>query len=266
MKKLIIAAMAVLIMGACGQRKTSTAKVSGMVIDSIVKDTCVWLESGKKGPKCELSLNIQYIKSGKGAALINDTLLRSGILAPDYLSLSQEKIQVRAAVDSFVSRFLKDYQRDYGDLYAQDKENATSYQVEYRVKTETHSQDDVLSYIAHIYSFAGGEHGIDQTLVRNFNIRTGRLIHLSDLFVPGYEQGLKEMILEKMCKKYHAHDIEELNQQAIFADHHVYVPDNFLLDGDQITFIYCQDEIAPDALGEIRITFDQSELKKLMKK
>ena len=70
----------------------------------------------------------------------------------------------------------------------------------------------------------------------------------------------------EMCEKYHAHDIEELNQQAIFADHHVYVPDNFLLDGDQITFIYCQDEIAPDALGEIRITFDQSELKKLMKK
>ena len=44
-----------------------------------------------------------------------------------------------------------------------------------------------------------------------------------------------------------------------------YVPDNFLVEGKTYTFIYNESEIAPHAKGEIRITFNESELKDILK-
>ena len=43
------------------------------------------------------------------------------------------------------------------------------------------------------------------------------------------------------------------------------MPDNFLVEDGQITFIYNESEIAPHAKGEIRITLKDSELKDILK-
>ncbi|MCI6619127.1 MAG: RsiV family protein, partial [Prevotella sp.] len=124
---------------------------------------------------------------------------------------------------------------------------------------------DVLNYIASISTYGGGAYPILQTIAKNFDLKTGRLIHLEDVFVPGYEQPLKDRITEAACKKFKVKDLEELKKAYIFADGNVYVPDNFILTEDDITFIYCEDEVAPHAVGEIRLTFDKDDLSKILK-
>ena len=49
------------------------------------------------------------------------------------------------------------------------------------------------------------------------------------------------------------------------ADGEVYLSENFILGKDDITFIYGEDEIAPHAVGEIRVKVDLDDLKKFLK-
>jgi len=60
-------------------------------------------------------------------------------------------------------------------------------------------------------------------------------------------------------------NIEGLKKRYIFADGNIYVPDNFIIEKDGISFIYCQDEIAPHEEGEIRIKVNDSEIENLKK-
>lgn len=256
-----------LMIGCGGGDSARTAKIEGLEFDSITTDTTVRLvEDDAQSPTCHIRLSIQYAKGGKQADAINDSLLRSGLLVPDYLALSREHITMRHAVDSFVKRYIADYLKDMAPLYRQDKDHATSYNCEYIVSTTTRNgRDNMLSYVADTYSFAGGAHGFSQTLIRNFDASTGKRITLTDIFVPGFEQRLCDKIVERMCKKFDAEDIEGLREQVIFEGIDPYPTDNFVLGKDEITFIYVEDEIAPHAVGEISIAIPYSDLEDLLR-
>ena len=185
---------------------------------------------------------------------------------PDYLGLTNQKFSIKQAVDSFVTRMLNDYATDYAALYRQDRQHTSSYNYEYKVKTFTRNgAENIVVYTAKIYTFGGGAHGINQTLVRNIDVTTGKVLQLQDVFVPGYEPTLKELLLKKVGERFNADGLDELNKKDIFADGHVYVPDNFAIDDDGFTFIYCEDEIAPHAVGEISVTLSRSELSRILK-
>lgn len=270
MKKILfIAGLVILTLTGCGgDRNSRTAKIDGIEFDSIVADTTIRLvKDDAQSPTCHIRLNIQYAKGSKEAEAINNTLIHSGLLVPDYLALGKESMSMKHAVDSFISRFASDYLNDYAPLYRQDKNHSTSYNCEYIVNSSTRNgRDDVLCFVADTYMFGGGAHGSQQTIVRNIDTKTGKMIALEDVFVPGFEQGLCDKIVEQMCKKFDADDLEGLREQVIFEGIDPYPTDNFILGKDEITFIYVEDEIAPHAVGEISISLPYSDLKDLMKR
>ena len=253
------------ILSACGGGNGQTAKFSGMEFDSIVVDSTVALSHSKGSPTCHVSLSVQFAK-GEKAELINDTLLRSGILTPDYLSLGNEKLTVKQAVDSFMNRFVYDYLHDYGDLYRADTKHASSYNCSYIVKTRTcNGAKNILNYIATIQTYAGGAHEIKQTIARNFDVKIGQMLQLDDLFITGADSQLEDIIVAEMADDFDVNDLEGLQEKGVFVDGQVYVPDNFIYGDDDITFIYCEDEIAPHSIGEIRVKIDIDDLKRLMR-
>ena len=262
---LIVWAVALVAFAACTNKSATSAKIEGLDFDSIVVDTTAALTDLKLTPLCRISLNLQYAK-GNNADKINNVLLHAGILMPDYLGLTNQKLSMKQAVDSFVKRMLNDYLHDYAALYRQDRENGSSYNYEYKVKTYTRNgAENIVVYTAKIYTYGGGAHGINQTLVRNIDVTTGKVLELQDVFVPGYEPTLKELLLKKVGERFNADGLDELNKKDVFADGHVYVPDNFAIDDDSFTFIYCEDEIAPHAVGEISVTLSRSELSRILK-
>ena len=122
-----------------------------LTFDSLKADSTLWLTGDTTGPRCHVSLSITYAK-GKNAEIINDSIIRSGIISPDYFSLSSEKIGIREAVDSFVSRYISEYKKEYGELYKADKDNVISYNCEYEVKTSILDKSDkYLAYVADVY-------------------------------------------------------------------------------------------------------------------
>lgn len=249
--------------GNSGSSKNSSDSIS---FDSIKLDSTVSLTEDTAGPRCHVELCITYAK-GKNAEQINDSIIRSGILSPDYFSITSQKITIPQAVDSFVTRYLSEYKKDYGELYKSDKEHSASYNCEYIVNTNVEQQSDkYYTYIANIYNYGGGAHGSSITIIKNIDAETGKIVTLKDLFVPGYEHELNQLIIKDLCKQFNAKDLKDLNDKTVFMGMDVYASENFIIGKKSITFVYSPDEIAYHAAGEIRVEISNSDLKDLLKK
>ena len=271
MKKLVFSAFALLaatIMAtSCGGGTTKNGSADdSLTFDSVKVDSTLSLTEDTAGPRCHVSLCLTFAQ-GKNAELINDSIIRSGILSPDYFSITQEKITPQEAADSFVTRYLEAYKKDYGEMYKADPNHGASYNCEYLVKTYVMQDNDkYYTYVANIYNYGGGAHGNSIVVARNINAATGKIIALKDIFVPGYEQGLNDLIVKKLCEKYEVADLKGLQDKTVFMGIDVYAPDNFIIGDDDITFIYSPDEIASHAEGEIRVEISNDDLKPLMRK
>lgn len=271
MRRLIISVCLVFsvvsIIFSCGRLSNSNNEGNDSIMfDSIKMDSIVFLTEDTTGPRCHISLCLTYAK-GKNSDYINDSVIRSGILCPDYFSITEKRISVSEAADSFITKYFNDYKNDYGSLYVADKEHKNSYNCEYIVRTHI-SQDakDYYTYIANIYSYGGGAYGNSYVITKNIDKRNGKIALLKDIFVPGYEIELNDLIVKNLCKKYNIKDIYELNGKSIFKGIDVYPSDNFIINNNSITFIYAPDEIAYHELGEIRVDVNNSDLENLLKK
>lgn len=234
--------------------------------DSIVKDTIIHLTEEIESPTAEIHLNIKYAL-GKQANTINDTILKSGVLSPDYLALEEKKLSTQEAIDLFVDKYLADYKRDYAALYQKDREHTSSYNLQYSCNTTaTEDLEGIVNYVAEVYNYAGGAFGMNFTIVKNIDKSSAKILKLNDFFVPGYEEEAKDIIMKKLCEKFDAKDLDELRKKGIFYGIEPYLPDNFIMKDNEIIFIYCDTEIAPHSIGEIRLAIDKKELKQLLKK
>ena len=271
MKKLVFSAFALLtatIMAtSCGGGTTKNGSADdSLTFDSVKVDSTLSLTEDTAGPRCHVSLCLTFAQ-GKNAELINDSIIRSGILSPDYFSLTGQKLSPKEAADSFVTRYLAEYKKEYGEIYKATGSNGASFNCEYIVKTHVIDDNEkYYTYIADVYMYGGGAHGSSIVIARNIDAATGKIVSLKDILVPGYEQGLNDLIVKTLCEKYEVADLKGLNEKTIFAGIDVYAPDNFIIEKDGITFIYSPDEIASHAEGEIRATISNDELKDLLKK
>ncbi len=235
-----------------------------LAFDSIVVDTTANLTDKSDSPVCDIKIALTYAK-GLNANTINQALLKSEILVPDYLNGMENTADMAAVVDTFVTRFVADYKKTNTPLYAADHD-PHAHGSEYIVKSKIEEgRDGIMVYTADVYQYAGGAHGSSQTIVNNIDVKKGCVVTLKDLLVPGGETKLKDMIVQKMMKTENVDDFKALQDKGYFMEMEAYVPDNFILDKKEITFIYNADEIAPHALGTIRVTFPYSDLEKIMK-
>lgn len=108
----------------------------------------------------------------------------------------------------------------------------------------------IFSISCNFYSFTGGAHPNGWTDYYNFNIQTGKIIELEDLF--SYRELKKlQSIGENLFREMYG-----LNQEDKFSDYDFWFPDdkfylaaNFFIDNQGLTFYYNSYEIAPYAHG-----------------
>lgn len=105
-----------------------------------------------------------------------------------------------------------------------------------------------------VYYLAGAAHPRYSTKYVNYAIKEGKILSLSDLFKPGYEKTLREMLKERVMENPEAYDDAEIN-----------IPDNFYIGSEGITFVYGLYEVAPYSAGEIEVPFYIYELNEILK-
>ena len=100
----------------------------------------------------------------------------------------------------------------------------------------------------------------------NFDRKTGEQIELKDIFVPGFEQTLNNILLKALIEKTGSKDEQDLREKGYLYSMDMFAPVNFVMGKDSMTFIYNSYEIAPYAMGmtELELTYD--ELESILKK
>lgn len=241
-----------MLLTACGAGEQRTKQDLGFV--PVLADTTVRLSADSLSPTCSISLELQMATKGKAAKAMNDALLRDGLLMPDYYAPDEARPEMNIAVDSFVKRYIDDYLNAYGQFYRQNRLNAQYYNCRYSVKAHVEEgNDSTIAYVAETAYYGGGMYETRQTRAWNFDVRTGQLLRLDELFAHGYERRLTQLVTDRLCDRFDADGADGLADKRIFADRQVYLPENFIVGEKGITFIYCTDEIAPHDVGEIRI-------------
>lgn len=224
----------------------------------------ITLVSDNGAPSCKVCLDVAYAKcdNAETAKAINDAIQKR--------LFDMQGLNMQQAVDSFARQYTHEYKQTLAPLYEQDKNDETKrrwYEYHYTIDTKTKTgRDNVVVYLINMDYYEGGAHGIEQQLVMNFDALSGQQLTLKDVFVPGYEAKLTELLLEKLMEIADVKTMDELKAKDYLFSMDMFPSENFILDSDEITFIYNAYEIAPYAMGRTEISVSYSEVKDLLKK
>jgi len=252
----------------CGGKKQDESKK--LTFDSIlVKETSHLFNDASK-PGCELNINFAYITKASGKALqdsVNNTLLAT-CFGNEYVGKDP-----KAAVRAFKAAYVKGYKNDVEQFYLEDKKNNPGDELNhawynYSKSIESKSifnKDGVLVCKIDTYDYTGGAHGNYASLFLNFDLLTGKQIHLKDLFNEGYEEELTRLLLAELEKSNKVTTEAELEEIGYFITEPLSPTENFYLNEDGISFFYNVYEIAPYVMGTTTIKLSFQAVESLMK-
>ncbi len=124
---------------------------------------------------------------------------------------------------------------------------------------------ECINYSMVNYSYMGGAHGLENSILINFDSKSGKEIKLADFFVENYEEPLTNRLLDALGRQLGVTTIEEINEMGYFDIASLYPTENFLLAPDSIIFIYNSYEIAPYSMGITRIALGYNQIENLIK-
>ena len=107
------------------------------------------------------------------------------------------------------------------------------------------------------YAYTGGAHGLFGTDVESYDLRNLRMLKLSDVLLPGYEDAVSKALDRAVRIKYNLQAAQALD--AILFEKEIQPNENFGVTDKGIFFVYGPYEIAPYAAGEIElfVSFEQ---------
>ena len=122
----------------------------------------------------------------------------------------------------------------------------------------------IFSYAVERYVFMGGAHGSNYRVFYNFDLTNGEMLHEEDLFKPGYEEALTDLLLKNMVEQNEdAQLVDDLKAYGYNVDE-IHPNDNFFLSDSCLVYVFNQYEIAPYAMGETEIAISYDQLRELL--
>lgn len=221
------------------------------------------LTQEKNSPICKMDIRINNLANDDARARLVNDAIQQRLFDTTGLSMKQ-------AVDSFIQQYTTNYVKDMTPLYREDRYDEKRkkwYEYSYTIQTKVETGlNDAIVYRIDSEVYEGGAHSIKQQQIINFNAENGKPIKLTDLFVKGYEYPLEDLLLEQLYRHTHAHSLDELHDKGYLLTMDIFIPKNFVLGEDGITFVYNPYEIAPYETGNTELTLSYSDLEKLLKK
>jgi len=265
MKKLLSTVCVLFSLLSCGGGGEKESEREDLQIDSVSASGVCSLTDEPTSPRCEVAISLQYAV-GERAKEINQAVIESGIIAQNLIVRSATELTMQQIADTIVSRYLRDYKEFYARLYANDRLHPKQYDCRYKLSTKLSSyKHGVITTIADVYQHAGGHYPVHKTVAKNIETDSCKVLTTDDLYLHGYEKTLRKIIVEKLCEKFGAGDLDGLMQQNVLADGDVYISQNFIVGENEVVFIYCDSEIAPHEAGEIRIAVSNKEMYEFVK-
>lgn len=228
-------------MSSCG-KKSSVPKMLNIPTAMVSIDTIARLSDEIQ---CHVHVDFTYINDRK-YSICNDSLLRMGLLQPDYFSIiNDKKLTPQKAIPIFVRQYINEYM-EIAKLILQKEKDKSNLIGELTIKTELRAANNAnITALSHIAINNGNGQLTKYTIVRNFNPQNGHLITLQEEFGNDYKERFTKEIIEKLIDReaLESDDIAGLQSKGYFVGIDPYPSDNFILTDDSIVFIYNPGEI-----------------------
>ena len=210
------------------------------------------------------------------AQVINRAIQRE-FLGADYADLVPQE-----AVDSFKNVYLHNYRMEVGELYQADLDKSISresmpewYGQIYSMVTfvEEGRNGQVINASANYFVDMGGAHPNQWSQWLNFDATTGKLLTKEDVFKAEAKADIETLLLNKLLLHQASlypeetlNNLEDLHAKGILQMTPMYIPDNFHLGKDKVSFLFNRYDIAPYSAGEIVLEFSYEEIGHCLKK
>lgn len=251
-----------------------TAGGNEVSVDSIPMDTTVYLdEANTESPKCQIKINFKYLKSANK----NDSLTQviNQVLEDAFSSAHAGAASPQSFVSSIKESLVNDYFKDVKKAYQTDVENGMKadeipnwYNYEYKINSELkEGKDSILNYIVMNYQDTGGAHLNTWEQWVNVDVRNGHKLTKEEVFRKDTDEEICKLILVRLLEEANRKletdtltCVEGLNEMGILLETDLYVPDNFLLGKDGVTFLYNRFDIAPHYMGQFELKVPYEEI------
>lgn len=203
-----------------------------------------------------MEMQIEWPEDGTSRKALKE--MQKGIT--DLLFGSElETTDIEYAMKAYNSRSVDFYRQDNED-YLEDVEDECGFMMNWSESIDGNflePYDGMASYLKYSYGYSGGAHGMDALTCRTFDLKTGREIFEEDLFKPGYEDRLTEVLRTNL--------LSSIEDQNMLFETDITPSDNFYLTSEGITYIYQRYEIGPYAIGIIKVTIPWKEIQDIIR-
>ena len=254
-------------LGGCGLME----KYDDSPYKHIFKEEEAHLTEDASSPFCDFSVDYTYLdEEGDSIATLINRTIQGEFLGNDYASLTPEE-----AVDSFMNVYIRDYRKETGELYQVDRAKGTSdeeipawYNQTYSLVTfieEGHG--GIINVSANVFVDTGGAHPHQWSQWLNFDFESGKLLTKDDVFLASAKADIERMLLDHLMLMQaeiypdeSLKTLEDLQQKGFLQMTNMYIPDNFLLHKEGVSFLFNRYDIAPYSAGEIVIEIPYEEI------
>ena len=233
-----------------------------ITFETVSANKTVALTADSLSPTCSVDIRLEQAtaRSGRAGEVINATVTER------LLDRNDDNMQKSA--EAFADDYTSNYRRTLLPLYNQDSDDSHKqawYHYHYIINSHTQKgSKGTLVYLADINYREGGTHAVNQQVIMNFEAKTGRLLNIRDVFIEGFEEQLKPLLLKALQEKTSLATMKALNDNGYLRHSDIYVPANFILGSDAVTFVYNPDEIAPYTVGSIELTIPYATVDRIL--
>jgi hypothetical protein len=243
MKRFLLFASALLLLASCDMMRTETYQ----------DDLVMPLEEGQ-ADSLFFSASIEYVVTGMKVEVrqnINKVIVAQAFdLEGGEGSLEETAIRYR---ENLIDEYMNENAVLENGVRSWEDRLGGAFQKKYK---------NYLNYLVSYYSFRGGAHGIQTLSNIVFDAKTGEQVHETDLFAPGYEAPVAQL-LRLAVKTSMEEEDPELMQLVNLEE---VVPNgNFSVHEDGMEWLFQPYEVGPYALGIVSATISWEELKPFMK-
>ena len=257
-------------------QNTETAKPAK--VSSIQADTLVALKAGEEAsPKCKVSIDYMYLEAGDEkdsiSAIINSKI-QSIAFGDTY-----GKMDPKEAIPAVVGKYTKDYRDKLTKFYEADIHNGVKpedipawYNYQYEITSELSlNNDSIWNFSVSTFMDTGGAHPNTTIKWANLLAKSGKVLTKDVVFRKDKEKEIINLILKHLIDEVNQRletdtitSIEGLKQNGALLDVDLYIPDNFLLLEDRVSFLYNRYDIAPYSMGEFIIDVPYAEIETML--
>lgn len=243
-------------------------------------DTTVYLKPDlKSSPTCRIHIKYMYLQPASPedslSTLINNRI-QGEIFGEKYISTPSEHL-----ADHIVKDYIYSYKTDVEKLYEADIHNGMKeedvpgwYNYEYDIKTDMETgKDSIWNYTVTNFQYTGGAHPNTYSKWINIDKTTGKILTADEVFPKESNKEICSLILKALLKEVNSRmetdtirSIEGLQSIGILLDTDLYIPENFLLEKDGVSFLYNRYEIAPYSTGDFKLNIAYSDIETYLNK